>query len=137
MHEILCQISSLDRHQPYGGLSTLFAGDLKQLGIFFMNTQLFNIIFLAPVKDPFIFKPPTIHGRSRAAENLWGKYINYHLTEKIRSSDDQYFSSLCDRVGMNECTQEDLSFLKNRDIPCPLAEDPENFKNGKVVNFYF
>ena len=34
MHEILTQITSLDRHQPYGGLSTLFAGDFKQLGIF-------------------------------------------------------------------------------------------------------
>ena len=117
IHEICCDITALDRHKPYGGLSTLYTGDMKQL---------------EPVKDSFIFKPPTIHNRSRAAENLWNLFVNYHLTEKIRSAEDEEFSSLCDRVGMNECTKEDFKFLQSRDIPCPLVEDPENFKHGKV-----
>jgi hypothetical protein len=32
IHEILTSIDNLDRHKPYGGLSMIFTGDLKQLG---------------------------------------------------------------------------------------------------------
>jgi hypothetical protein len=32
IHEVLSSISHLDRHKPYGGLSMIFGGDLKQLG---------------------------------------------------------------------------------------------------------
>ena len=86
-----------------------------------------------PVLDPFLFKAPSVHGRSRAAENLWKLFTNYHLTEKVRSAEDKEFSSLCDRVGYNNLTLRDIEYLKSRDIPCPYADDPENFKLGKVL----
>ena len=73
-----------------------------------------------------------IHSRSRAAGNVWDLFENFHLTEKVRSAGDQYFSHLCDRVGYNTLTSTDIEFLKSRDKPCLMEEDPENFKQGKV-----
>lgn len=32
IHEVLTNLRHLDKHKPYGGLSMVFAGDLKQLG---------------------------------------------------------------------------------------------------------
>ena len=32
IHELLTNFHHLDKHKPYGGLSMIFAGDLKQLG---------------------------------------------------------------------------------------------------------
>ena len=48
-------------------------------------------------------------------------------------AEDKEFSSLCDRVGYNNLTLRDIEYLKSRDIPCPYADDPENFKLGKVL----
>ena len=88
--------------------------------------------FLEPVKDRFIFKPPNIHGRSRAAENIWSLFQNFHLTQKVRSAGDDHFSRLCDRIGYNTLTSTDIAFIKSRDKHCPDEDDPENFKQGKV-----
>ena len=58
IHEVLPNLNHLDKHKPYGGLSIVFTGDLKQLGkvnfhmVLFLNY--FN--FIEPVKDAFIFK---------------------------------------------------------------------------------
>lgn len=137
IHEVLTNLNHLDKHKPYGGLSMVFTGDLKQLGkvnfhmVLFLNY--FN--FIEPVKDAFIFKPSSIHGRSRAAGNIWNLFQNFHLTEKVRSAGDIYFSKLCDRIGFNTITQNDIDFIKSRDIPCLLENDPENFKHGKVCSF--
>ena len=54
------------------------------------------------------------------------------MTEKVRSAGDVHFSELCDRIGFNTITATDIEFLKSRDIPCELENDPENFKQGKV-----
>jgi len=133
IHELLTNLQHLDKHKPYGGLSMIFGGDLKQLGKpkkkqvpFLINS------FLEPVKDRFIFKPPNIHGRSRAAENIWSLFQNFHLTQKVRSAGDDHFSRLCDRIGYNTLTSTDVDFIKSRNIPCPEEDDPENFKQGKV-----
>ena len=32
IHEVLTNLNHLDNHKPYGGLSMIFTGDLKQLG---------------------------------------------------------------------------------------------------------
>ena len=89
--------------------------------------------FSDPVLDSFLFKPPNIHHRTRAAENLWRQFTNVHLTEKVRSAGDKDFSALCDRVGFNQLTSKDIEYLKSRDIECPLENDPESFKLGKVI----
>lgn len=114
----MTSLGNLDRHKAYGGLSVILTGDLKQL---------------EPVKDSFIFKPARIHGRCRAAENLWENFNNYHLTEKIRSAGDLYFSELSDRIGYNTMYEKDIKFIESRDIDCTLETDPENFKKGKVA----
>ena len=46
IHEVLTNLNHLDKHRPYGGLSMIYTGDLKQL---------------EPVRDPFIFKGANIH----------------------------------------------------------------------------
>lgn len=135
IHEIMTSIQGLDKYKPYGNLSVLYTGDFKQLGTE-CNKPYLNIkinYILEPVLDPFLFKSPTVHGRSRAAENLWKLFRNYHLTEKVRSAEDKDFSSLCDRVGYNNLTLRDIEYLKSRNIPCPYEDDPENFKLGKVL----
>jgi hypothetical protein len=35
-------------------------------------------------------------------------------------------------AGHMSLTQNDIDCLKSRDIPCPLENDPANFKQGKV-----
>ena len=132
IHEVLTNLNHLDRHTPYGGLSMIFTGDLKQLGNLTRGKFKLRFIFTEPVKDSFIFKPPSIHGRSRVADNVWNEFKNFHLTEKVRSAGDVYFSELCDRIGYNTISNKDIDFLKSRDILCPLENDPENFKQGKV-----
>ena len=132
IHELLTNMNHLDKHKPYGGLSMIFTGDLKQLGNLCNGSNDLNFFFIEPVKDRFIFKLPSIHGRSRAAGNIWDNFQNFHLTQKVRSAGDPYFSELCDRIGYNTITNKDVEFLKSRDIPCPLENDPENFKQGKV-----
>ena len=57
---------------------------------------------------------------------------NFHLTQKVRSAQDEHFSRLCDRIGYNTLTLADFEFIKKRDIPCVDEDDPENFKQGKV-----
>ena len=101
----------------------------------FRGNNQFNFLTCSidPVKDMLIFKPSKVHNRNRAAENLWDNFENYHLTQKVRSAGDLHFSGLCDRVGYNTMTEKDIQFLTSRDIDCPLAEDPENFKQGKVA----
>ena len=133
IHEVLTKLDHLDNHKPYGGLSIIFTGDLKQLGNTKIWREMLNELYtLAPVKDAFIFKPATVHGRPRAAGKLWDHFENFHLTQKVRSAGDKKFSELCDRIGFNTITEEDIHFLKSRDLPCPLEWDPENFRDGKV-----
>lgn len=133
IHEVLTNLNQCDSHKPYGGVSMIFTGDLKQLGNFDWTVFWLNYV-LEPVKDAFIFKSSSIHGRSRAAESLWSKFENFHLTKKVRSADDAEFSRLCDRIGFNTITNKDIEFLKGRDIECIQENDPENFKQGKVIS---
>ena len=71
----------------------VFTGDLKQLGkVNFYRVLFFTYFnFIEPVKDAFIFKPSSIHGRLRAAVNIWNLFQNFHLTEKVRSAGGSIF----------------------------------------------
>lgn len=56
IHEVLTDLLHLDKHKPYGGLSLIFAGDLKQLGNpTVYNHQQINIIFRTS-KGPIHFQ---------------------------------------------------------------------------------
>ena len=45
IHEVLPNLNHLDKHKPYGGLSIVFTGDLKQLGKVNFYRVLFFSIF--------------------------------------------------------------------------------------------
>ena len=48
----------------------------------------------------------------------------------MRSAQDQEFSNLCDRVGINEITDEDEKWFKSRILPTESENDNEKFKSG-------
>ena len=61
-----------------------------------------------------------------------GFISKFPFNRKSEVSRGRLFLSLCDRIGYNTITTSDIEFLKLRDIPCPMEDDPENFKQGKV-----
>ena len=50
----------------------------------------------------------------------------------MRSQKDPVFSSLCDRVGTNDITEDDVKYLESRIQPCEEENTNENFKNGSL-----
>ena len=50
----------------------------------------------------------------------------------MRSNQDQYFSSLCDRVARGNIDAEDKKYLRSRIQPTESENFNENFKNGKL-----
>ena len=50
----------------------------------------------------------------------------------MRSQKDKTFSSLCDRVGRGQITEEDEEYLKSRIRKTENEMDNENFKTGKI-----
>ena len=67
IHELLTNMQHLDKHKPYGGLSMIFGGDLKQLG--------------KPEKKRVPFKQFIFRASSRSFHFQTSKY-----TWKIKSS---------------------------------------------------
>ena len=91
---------------------------------------------LPPVRDVgYVYENARIDGRPSIAPNLWREHFDiFYLDQKMRCPDDIPFAQLCDRVGINKITTEDVSYFESRvvteDIPEEL--DNENFKNGTV-----
>ena len=90
---------------------------------------------LPPVQDIYVYENARIDGRPSIAPNLWREHFDiFYLDQKMRCPDDIPFAQLCDRVGINKITTEDVSYFESRvvteDIPEEL--DNENFKNGTV-----
>ena len=54
------------------------------------------------------------------------------MTEKMRSNEDPFFSSLCDRIGRGTITAEDEAFLQSRIQSTESENNNENFKTGKI-----
>ena len=95
----------------------------------------YDFLQLPPVQDVYIYENARIDGRPSIAPNLWREHFDiYYLDQKMRCPDDLPFAQLCDRVGINKITTEDVSYFESRivteDIPEEL--DNENFKNGTV-----
>ena len=91
-------------------------------------------VYFVSVNDRFITEKCTIDNRSVCAPSHWDQNMTiYHLSEKMRCSQDQEFNSICDRVGEGEITQQDEHFFRSRILPTTLEEDNENFKNGKLA----
>jgi len=106
--------------KPFAGLSVICTGDFLQL---------------PPVKDKWIFANNSRPQRADAtAPNKWKQnFCMYELTQKMRSLDDTNFSALCDRIGTNSLTDDDISTLRGRIIACPNENDNDAFKTGKMA----
>lgn len=105
--------------QFMGGKSLIMGGDLKQL---------------PSVNDRMIFEKSTLDGRSPLALSYWDEYFTiYYLEEKMRSSGDLEYGSLCDRVGEGKITPQDEQYFLSRVIPTELENSNENFKNGIIA----
>ena len=74
-----------------------------------------------------------LDGRPKCAPSHWIENFKiYYLTEKMRSNQDQYFSSLCDRVARGNINSEDKKYFRSRIQPTESENSNENFKNGKL-----
>ena len=90
---------------------------------------------LPPVQDVYVYENARIDGRPSIAPNLWREHFDiYYMDQKMRCPDDVPFAQLCDRVGINKITAEDVSFFESRIVTEDIDEelDNENFKNGTV-----
>ena len=68
------------------------------------------------------------------AQNKWQLHFSmYELEQKMRSIEDPQFSALCDRVGTNSLTQNDVRLLEQRIQPCPQENDNDQYKDGKLL----
>ena len=88
---------------------------------------------LPPIYDNLVTDNNQLDGRPKCAPSHWNEYFKiYYLTEKMRSNQDQYFSSLCDRVARGNIDAEDKKYLRSRIQPTDSENCNENFKNGKL-----
>ena len=51
----------------------------------------------------------------------------------MRSQQDPFFSSLCDRVARGKINDEDKNYLRSRIQPTDSENSNDNFKNGKLL----
>ena len=56
----------------------------------------------------------------------------YFLTEKMRCNKDQYFNTICDRVGEGKIEPQDEKFFQSRILETDLENDNNLFKEGKL-----
>ena len=74
-----------------------------------------------------------IDGRPDCAPSHWKQNFKIiYLTEKVRSQEDPFFQSLCDRIAKDCITDDDESFLTSRIQPYPSEVSNENFKFGRL-----
>ena len=75
VHESLSNMSYKNKGMPFGGVSLICFGDLKQVSVPIKNAHVKKYSFqLPPVKDRPIFKSAKIHGRLKVFnynENLF------------------------------------------------------------------
>ena len=104
------------KHLFMGGISFVASGDLWQL---------------PPIYDNLITDNNHLDGRPDVAPSHWNENFKvYYLTEKMRSSQDLYFSNLCDRVARG--IDEDEKYLKSRIQPTESENSNESFKHGNI-----
>ena len=70
---------------------------------------------LPPIYDRVVLDNSSLDGRPECAPSHFKEHFKIcYLTEKMRNTTDLDFSNLCDRVAVNQCTPEDLAWLKSR-----------------------
>ena len=85
------------------------------------------------MNDRYITEKSTIDGRPTCAPAHWDENMKiYFLTEKMRCNKDQYFNTICDRVGEGKIEPQDEKFFQSRIIETDLENDNNLFKEGKL-----
>ena len=101
-----------------GGISFVASGDLCQL---------------PPIYDNMVTDRNYLDGRPECTPSHWNENFRiFYLDEKMRCQNDPLFSSLCDRVGRGNITDEDEVYLKSRVQSTESENLNENFKCGKL-----
>ena len=107
----------MGNNQFMGGISVVCTGDFGQL---------------PPVGESMIWENSNMDGRVDIAPNHWDENLKiYHLTEKMRSRDEQ-FSKISDKVRKGICDAEVADFMKSRVRACPSEENNEQYAKGKL-----
>ena len=107
-----------DKHDYMGGICFVASGDLWQL---------------PPIYDSMVYERNHLDGRPACAPSHWNENFRiFYLTEKMRCKNDQFFSSLCDRVGRGRITDDDEIYLKSRVQQTESENENENFKYGRL-----
>ena len=88
---------------------------------------------LPPIYDNMVFDRNHLDGRPACAPSHWNENFRiYYLTEKMRSMNDPFFSSLCDRVGRGNITEEDEAYLRSRVQSTESENLNDKFKCGNL-----
>ena len=120
IHHRLSEIKAVD--QPFGGVSVIAFGDLYQL---------------PPVLQPFIFNPVKDPIASLSG-SLWRTFEFKELDQIIRQREDVQFAQLLNLVRTASHTDEDLNFLKSREISTDSEDYPREclhvFATNKAVD---
>ena len=121
LHTIHLRLQEIfkERTKPFGGIPVICSGDFLQL---------------PPVLDRWIFEQNSNTECKSTSINKWKSYFKmYELTEKMRSLDDPDFSSLCDRIGTNQLSDDDINTLQSRVVQCDDENSNEAFKSGDLA----
>ena len=80
-----------------------------------------------------IFDRNNLDGRPDCAPSHWKENFRiYYLTEKMRSQNDQHFSTLCDKVARGDINEETILYLQSRVQPTESEHDNDKFKYGSL-----
>ena len=112
LHQRLCEIKQSTL--PFGGISTIFFGDLMQL---------------KPIKGSYIFEEPKQEKYKQIFNifPLWNLFETIDLEENHRQGEDKSYAELLNRLRFKsrdeQLSSEDLEMLKSRVLECQSGEE--------------
>ncbi|XP_078312811.1 uncharacterized protein LOC144619258 [Crassostrea virginica] len=120
IHNRLTEIKGVSK--PFGGVSVIAFGDLYQL---------------PPVLQPFVFKPVN-DVFANMQGSLWKNFSYRELDEVMRQKEDLHFATLLNRIRTATHTEEDVAFLRSREISVCSNDYPKEalhiFATNKAVD---
>ena len=106
----------LGNNKFFGGVSVVCTGDFGQL---------------PPVGQRMIWESSHLDNRLDICPNYWDEYFKiYFLTQKMRSQDEEY-SSICDKVRQGICDNNVLQYMLNHVRNCPSEDVNDKYQSGQ------